>query len=405
MSSLTTTCTVKQDPETSDLSLPSGSSTATCIRIPDLFSSVMATELRVNPHYFPSIREEGYERIRRLMKKDEKWSAKNQSVELGWLCSTWASTANAEALRTLFDYNHWVFLFDDQFDEGHLKSDPDAALWETKQMTDIMDGRLRVVEEDGMNPIRYLWQTVCDRVKMVSCCAVYSRFKSLHQHYFDGLLLQVEDTKAGHPSTRSVEEYLKFRIRTIGVFPAFPISEYAEGVDIPTHAYNHPSVQEIMRISAEMVILVNDIASFKKDKLMGVDFNIINVLQRTSAKVDDGNLHPKKLTMQQALDRIGEMLEDCYRRWYRALSEMPIWGEKTDYQVLRYVDICRDVALGCLHWSFLTPRYLGETEGQKVKRTRELWLASPGKPDSSPTVRDRDHAEIAGLYADIAFLN
>ena len=86
-------------------------------------------------------------------------------------------------------------------------------------------------------------------------------------------MLQVEDTQAGHPSTRSLEDYLKFRIRTIGVFPAFPISEcvspalasgksalvdmfrYAEGIDIPTHAYWHPSIQEIMRVSAEMVIL------------------------------------------------------------------------------------------------------------------------------------------------------
>lgn len=79
---------------------------------------------------------------------------------------------------------------------------------------------------------------------------------------------------------------------------------------------------------------------------MGVDFNIINVLQRTSVNGDRN----RKLTMQQALDKIGDMLDDCYRRWYRTLSEMPIWGEKTDYQVLRYVDICRDVALGCLHW-------------------------------------------------------
>jgi len=38
---------------------------AICVRIPDLFSSVMATELRVNPHYFPTVREEGYERIKR----------------------------------------------------------------------------------------------------------------------------------------------------------------------------------------------------------------------------------------------------------------------------------------------------------------------------------------------------
>jgi hypothetical protein len=74
----------------------------------------MATPLRVNPHYFPSVRKEGYERIKTLMKKSDAWSAKNASIELGFLCSTWAPTASADALRTLFDYNHWVFLFDDR---------------------------------------------------------------------------------------------------------------------------------------------------------------------------------------------------------------------------------------------------------------------------------------------------
>lgn len=34
-------------------------------------------------------------------------------------------------------------------------------------MSDIMEGSLRVVKQDGMNPIRYLWQTVCDRVREV----------------------------------------------------------------------------------------------------------------------------------------------------------------------------------------------------------------------------------------------
>jgi len=317
---------------------------AVCVQIPDLFSSIMATPLRVNPHYFPTVRSEGYRRIQTLLQKDDAWSAKNASVELGLLCSTWAPTAGAEALQTLFDYNHWVFLFDDQFDEGHLKCDPAAALDETRTMSAIMEGSLRVPVDvargDGINPIRYLWQTVCDRVRQGASEAVYGRFRELHQHYFDGLLLQVEDARAGHPSTRSVEDYLRFRIRTIGVFPAFPITEYAEGVDIPAHAYQHPSIQEIMHVSAEMVILVNDIASFKKDQVMGVEFNIINVLRRTAGG----------MSVQQALDRTSVMLDACYRRWYRALAEMPIWGEATDYQVLRYIDICRDVALGCLHW-------------------------------------------------------
>ncbi|KAK3343688.1 isoprenoid synthase domain-containing protein [Lasiosphaeria hispida] len=364
-----------------------------CVQIPDLFSSIMATPLRVNPHYFPNIREEGYERIKTLMKKDDSWSAKNASIELGFLCSTWAPTANADALRTLFDYNHWVFLFDDQFDEGHLKSDVVAALGETSKMSAIMEGSLRVTKGEGMNPIEYLWQTVCDRVRQGSSEAVYGRFKELHRHYFDGLLLQVADTQAGHPSTRSVEDYLIFRVRTIGVFPAFPISEYAEGVDIPAHAYSHPSIQEVMRISAEMVILVNDIASFKKDQVMGVDFNIINVLQRTEGG----------MSIQQALDRISTMLDDCYQRWYRALAGMPIWGKETDYQVLRYIDICRDVALGCLHWSFMTPRYLGEAQGREVRRTKKLWLLGKLEGSDHPIAAlDRERKEMASLYAGIA---
>jgi len=161
---------------------------AVCVKIPDLFSSVMATPLRVNPHYFSTVREEGYERIKTLMKKDAVWSAKNASVELGFLCSTWVPTAGADALRTFFDYNHWVFLFDDrmifatrtvlgpkanvgpwaEFDEGHLRCDPAAAFAETRKMSAIMEGSLQVVEEDDMNPIRYLWQTVCDRVRQGS---------------------------------------------------------------------------------------------------------------------------------------------------------------------------------------------------------------------------------------------
>lgn len=56
------------------------------------------------------------------------------------------------------------------------------------------------------------------------------------------------------------------------------------------------------------------------------------------------------LSTQQAVDRIGTMLNDCYKRWYSALANMPVWGEGIDRQVLRYVDACRDAALGNLHW-------------------------------------------------------
>lgn len=55
--------------------------------------------------------------------------------------------------------------------------------------------------------------------------------------------------------------------------------------------------------------------------------------------------------------------------------------------------------------SFMTPRYLGEAQGQEVKRTRLLRFASPNRPDLPLARMDHDRAEMAGLYADIAFVN
>ena len=50
------------------------------------------------------------------------------------------------------------------------------------------------------------------------------------------------------------------------------------------------------------------------------------------------------------MDQIGEMISDRYKRWYSALANMPIWGEGIDREVLRFVDGCRNVALGNLYW-------------------------------------------------------
>lgn len=48
------------------------------------------------------------------------------------------------------------------------------------------------------------------------------------------------------------------------------------------------------------------------------------------------------------------MLDACYRRWYGAMAEIPIWGCKIDREVLRYLDGIRNVALGSLVWRYVS---------------------------------------------------
>ena len=77
----------------------------------------------------------------------------------------------------------------------------------------------------------------------------------MHQRYFDGLLQQVERTRAGQACPTNVEDYLAMRLGTIGADPAIAVIEYVTGVDLPPSVFAHPCVQDLMRISAELVIL------------------------------------------------------------------------------------------------------------------------------------------------------
>lgn len=74
------------------------------------------------------------------------------------------------------------------------------------------------------------------------------------------------------------------------------------------------------------------------DKQLGVDHNLISLLAG------------QDLSIQQAVNKIGDMINDCYRRWYVALAALPPQGEKIDRESLRFVDACRSVALGNLYW-------------------------------------------------------
>lgn len=44
----------------------------------------------------------------RIMDKDEKWGQRNSRVDLTYLASIWAPSADEDAFRMMYDWNHWV---------------------------------------------------------------------------------------------------------------------------------------------------------------------------------------------------------------------------------------------------------------------------------------------------------
>lgn len=91
----------------------------------------------------------------------------------------------------------------------------------------------------------------------------------------------------------------------------------------------------------EALRLLAEAAAENRDEV--ISSGIILVLKRSG------------LTEQEAMDRIGEMVEDCYQRWHEALNDLPPCDDdQTRSDVLRYVEGCQNIVLGiCTGGMFL----------------------------------------------------
>ncbi|KAI5921428.1 Presilphiperfolan-8-beta-ol synthase [Camillea tinctor] len=329
------------------------------VRLPDLFTSFMSEKPTVNPNYF-RVKSKADSWIARLIKASAEWEENNSKTDMAYLASLWGPACDGDTLRVLVDWSHWLILFDDQFDEGHLTTDIDAARKEIEINMGIMNETQPWIGP-GDDPIRHIFQTIWDRMKKNSTPEFHQHWKDMHKAYFDGLILQVQVTYQQKSISRNVDEYMDMRRGTVASYPAIALAEYAWGVTLPLEVINHPSLQECLCVIADIALLDNDILSYKKDSALGVEQNIVMLLMNQG------------LSAQEAMDRIGKMLDDCYKRWYTALATVPWKGEETDRQVLRFIGCCQIIALGTLHWSFKTGRYLGP-DGDQVYETRMLSL-------------------------------
>ncbi|KAJ0359945.1 hypothetical protein COL26b_014216 [Colletotrichum chrysophilum] len=328
------------------------------VRIPDCFSSIMSVEPAMNVNW-ERLKEEANAWIKDIYHLSDAQAKKHSRANFAFMNAMWIPYADEESFRVMLDWNNWEIV---EFDEGHLKDDPIKAQKELDAHMAILEDKNPPVQRDD-NPIHYVFQTTWDRFKKVifQLLQVSASMKG----YFEGLIGQVKVQESQKALKISVKQYMDFRRATIACEPCYALVEYAHGISISQEQVDHESVQTCMQTASDLVILVNDILSYRKDLEQGVDHNLISLLKAQG------------YSTQAAVDKIGDMIDECYKRWYGAMVRMPLWGEKIDREVLRYLDGCRNIALGNLHWSYESGRYLG-AEGAEVRQTRIMRLPSPG---------------------------
>lgn len=82
-----------------------------------------------------------------------------------------------------------------------------------------------------------------------------ARYKLQHERFFAELVSQVDQQTEGKALTRDVDEYMAVRRGTIGAYPAIALTEYGQDIRLPEAVFSHPSLQECMVVSADLVLL------------------------------------------------------------------------------------------------------------------------------------------------------
>ena len=91
-------------------------------------------------------------------------------------------------------------------------------------------------------------------------------------------------------------------------------------------------------------------------------------------------MHNHGMTLQEAVDFVGDLCEKSLDRFNEDRVRLPSWGPEIDAQVQLYVQGQADWIVATLHWSFDSERYFGK-KGLEVKKSRIVESAPVRVPD------------------------
>ncbi|KAI4600565.1 hypothetical protein KJ359_000924 [Pestalotiopsis sp. 9143b] len=296
----------------------------------------MSQENLVNPHY-QSIKARSDAYVARILKLDPKTARKASAADFAFLTASWIPKATEEAVYVLQIWQEWIFLFDDQFDEGRFCKDPYGAAEEIIHTLAVFDETHPVITAEE-NPLRHLIQLVWTEFKKTASKDHQFRFKLATKKYMIGLLKQVQSNcqPRGHDS--DIDSYIQYRRDTIGAEAPYVIMEWAYGLTLPSYVIAHPGVVACCQAGIDITFLDNDILSLQKDLEYDVQHNAIT------------RLCMRGLTVQEAVDQVGDMLDERYETWHVAQKTLPSWGPEIDRQVATLLELYVRLPLGTLHW-------------------------------------------------------
>ncbi|HEV3169060.1 MAG TPA: hypothetical protein VGZ32_01900 [Actinocrinis sp.] len=252
-------------------------------------------------------------------------------------------TIDEVALCLIADWFAWLFLLDDQLDDGFIGYDP-------RQVNALVVGIMEVLDSPGDHgprpyyaPLIAALANLWSRTAPEATAAWRQRFTAHILAAGAAALWEADNRAVGLVPDPSV--YIEKRRHTGAIYVCMDLVEVLHGIDVPDDAYADGTFQAALAAACDVVCWTNDLYSVDKERALGEYHNLVYVVE-----------HHLELDRAQAATRVAA---DIHKRVEDYLDDEQRLLDRVDCP--REVEVClgamRAWMRGNLDWSARTPRY------------------------------------------------
>lgn len=248
-------------------------------------------------------------------------------------------TAALPALQLIADWNTWLFLLDDAFDEQELGRQPAQLAQLHARLLAIMRGGAPPDRSDT----RYLaLEDLTGRFRAQASGAWLSRFTRSVEATFAASVWEARNRVAGFVPTEA--EYVQMRLFTSAVFCFLDFIEVAERMSLPGHLRYHPVVRALAVMTNNIISWFNDLISYPKEIARGDVHNLVYVVHKE-----------RGIALDRAVEYAARKHDAEVRAFQQSCLALPL--SRRDRELRRYVAGLEAWIRANVDWSIDTARY------------------------------------------------
>jgi hypothetical protein len=271
-------------------------------------------------------------------------------ADFAWFAGRTYPTADENDLELVADCFAWLFLLDDQLDDGSVGRDLSRVRSLQYELASILLGPHRTTTSPATNDdtasvglvkaLVDLWARLDGRT------TVEWRSRFVGHVAKSALAAEWEAENRIRGAVPDERTYIENRRHTGAIYVCMDLIEIVERINIPDAVYSSQLFSDALNAACDVVCWTNDICSLDKEHALGEHHNLVSIFE-----------HTKGLNRDQAVARVMQAIAAAVGRFLELEPDLlRVFGSDRD-AVSRYLAGMRSWMRGNVDWSLTTRRY------------------------------------------------